>query len=44
VVIEQNDEWLFGRRDLSAHSMESLLEEEKERKTVDKEVPARTTA
>ncbi len=45
VVIEQNDEWLVGRRYLSAHSMESLLEEEeKERKTVDKEVTALTTA
>jgi putative transposase len=44
VVIEQNDEWLVGRRYLSAHSMESLLEEEKERKTVDEEVPALTTA
>ncbi len=45
VVIEQNDEWLVGRRYLSAHSMESLLEEEeKERTTVDKEVPALTTA
>ena len=44
VVIEQNDEWLVGRRYLSAHSMESLLEEEeKESKTVDKEVPALTT-
>jgi putative transposase len=45
VVIEQNDEWLVGRRYLSAHSMEPLLEEEEqERKTVDKEVPALTTA
>jgi putative transposase len=45
VVIEQNDEWLVGRRYLSAHSMEPLLEEEeKETKTVDKEVPALTTA
>ena len=30
VVIEQNDEWLVGRRYLSAHSMEALFEEEKE--------------
>jgi len=44
VVIEQNDEWLVGRRYLSAHSMEPLLEGEKERKTVDEEVPALTTA
>ncbi len=27
VVIEQNDEWLVGRRYFSAHSMEPLLEE-----------------
>ena len=43
VVIEQNDEWLVGRRYLSAHSMESLLDGE-ERKTVDEEVPALTRA
>jgi transposase-like protein len=29
VVIEQNDEWLVGRRYLSAHSLEALLEQEK---------------
>ena len=44
IVIEQNDGWLVGRRYLSAHSMESLLEEEKERRAVDKEAPALTTA
>ena len=43
VVIEQNDEWLVGRRCLSAHSMESLLEEEGQR-NADKEVPALSTA
>jgi putative transposase len=32
VVIEQNDEWLVGRRYLSAHSMEPLLAEEKREK------------
>jgi transposase-like protein len=42
VVIEQNDEWLVGRRYLSAHSMEPLLEQE--RKSVDEEVPALTAA
>jgi putative transposase len=43
VVIEQNDEWLAGRRYLSAHSMEPLLEE-RETTTIDEEVPALTTA
>jgi putative transposase len=28
VVIEQNDEWLVGRRYLSAHSMEAVLDQE----------------
>ena len=32
VVIEQNDEWLVGRRYLSAHSLETLLERDKEEK------------
>ncbi len=30
VVIEQNDEWLVGRRYLSAHSLEAVLDREKE--------------
>jgi putative transposase len=30
VVIEQNDEWLVGRRYLSAHSMEAILDLDKE--------------
>ena len=30
VVIEQNDEWLVGRRYLSAHSLETVLDREKE--------------
>jgi len=30
VVIEQNDEWLVGRRYLSAHSLETILDREKE--------------
>jgi putative transposase len=29
VVIEQNDEWLIGRRYLSAHSLEAVLDQEK---------------
>jgi putative transposase len=32
VVIEQNDEWLVGRRYLSAHSLEAVLDGEKEEK------------
>jgi hypothetical protein len=34
VVIEQNDEWLVGRRYVSAHSLDALLDREnKEGKT-----------
>jgi putative transposase len=33
VVIEQNDEWLVGKRYLSIHSLEELLNDEKEDKT-----------
>jgi transposase-like protein len=33
VVIEQNDEWLVGRRYLSAHSLDTVLDQEKEDKT-----------
>ena len=33
VVIEQNDEWLVGRRYLSAHSLEAVLDQEKEDKS-----------
>jgi hypothetical protein len=33
VVIEQNDEWLVGRRYLSLDSLASLLEERGERST-----------
>jgi len=32
VVIEQNDEWLVGRRYLSAHSLEAALDQEREDK------------
>jgi hypothetical protein len=28
-VIEQNDEWLVGRRYLSNHSLEAVLDQEK---------------
>ena len=44
VVIEQNDEWLVGRRYLSAHSMEQVLEENEDRETEDQEVLALTAA
>jgi hypothetical protein len=30
-VIEQNDEWLVGRRYLSAHSLDEVLDREKEK-------------
>jgi putative transposase len=33
VVIEQNDEWLVGHRYLSAHSLEAVLDQEKEDRT-----------
>jgi putative transposase len=33
VVIEQNDEWLVGRRYLSAHSLDTVLDQEKEDNT-----------
>ena len=33
VVIEQNDEWLVGRRYLSNHSLEAVLDREEKRKT-----------
>jgi len=32
-VIEQNDEWLVGRRYLSNHSLETVLDQEEENKT-----------
>jgi putative transposase len=44
VVIEQNDEWLVGRRYLSVHSMEQLLKDEKEDNPTDEEVLPLTTA
>jgi hypothetical protein len=33
VVIEQNDEWLVGKRYLSIHSLDALLNDQKEDKT-----------
>lgn len=38
VVIEQNDEWLVGRRYLSAHSLEAVLDREKENEKEQEEV------
>ena len=43
LVIEQNDEWLVGRRYLSLDSLAPLLEERRE-ENVDEEVPALTPA
>jgi putative transposase len=43
LVIEQNDEWLVGRRYLSLDSLAPLLEERRE-ENVDEEVPALTAA
>jgi hypothetical protein len=28
IVIEQNDEWLVGKRYLSAHSLDAILDQE----------------
>ncbi|MFL5889321.1 MAG: transposase, partial [Solirubrobacteraceae bacterium] len=39
LAIEQNDEWLVGRRYLSAGSMEPLLEERPHRHDTQEEVP-----
>jgi putative transposase len=43
LVIEQNDEWLVGRRYLSLESLAPLLEERREG-NIDEEVPALTAA
>ena len=43
VVIEQNDEWLVGRRYLSAHSLEAVLEQE-EKDEKDREEARELTA
>jgi hypothetical protein len=39
LAIEQNDEWLVGRRYLSAGSMEPLLEERLHQHDIEQEVP-----
>jgi putative transposase len=44
VVIEQNDEWLVGRRYLSAHSLEAVLDQEKKHNKDREETPELTTA
>jgi transposase-like protein len=44
VVIEQNDEWLVGRRYLSAHSLEAVLEREKDREEKEQEEVRELTA
>ena len=44
VVIEQNDEWLVGRRYLSAHSVEALFDREKDEKEQEEEVRELTAA
>jgi putative transposase len=43
VVIEQNDEWLVGRRYLSNHSLEAVLDPDKEAKDRE-ETPELTAA
>ena len=42
VIIEQNDEWLVGRRYLSLDSLASLLEERRDTKDHNEEAPALT--
>ena len=44
VVIEQNDEWLVGRRYLSNHSLETLLDQEKKEDKTKEEARELTTA
>src|SRR5919197_369566 len=44
VVIEQNDEWLVGHRYLSAHSLEAVLDQEKEQDTTTEETRELTAA
>ena len=44
VVIEQNDEWLVGRRYLSAHSLDTLLDQDKEEQTTTEKRPASSPA
>ena len=44
VVIEQNDEWLVGRRYLSAHSLETVLDQEEKADNDREEARELTTA
>jgi len=44
VVIEQNDEWLVGRRYLSAHSLEAVLDRDKEQRPEEQEEVRELTA
>ncbi len=44
VVIEQNDEWLVGRRYLSNHSLEAILDQEKNEHKHREETRELTTA
>lgn len=44
VVIEQNDEWLVGRRHLSLDSLTPLLQERYDKEEHTEEVPALTAA
>ena len=44
VVIEQNDEWLVGRRYLSNHSLEALLDQERKEDKDRKETHQLTAA
>jgi putative transposase len=44
IVIEQNDEWLVGRRYLSNHSLEAVLRQEQEEDIARKEVRELTPA
>src|SRR5437870_5825546 len=44
VVIEQNDEWLVGKRYLSNHSLEALLDQEEKDNQTREEAPALSAA
>ena len=44
VVIEQNDEWLVGHRYLSNHSLEAVLDQEKQNDQTPEEVHELTPA
>ena len=43
-MIEQNDEWLVGRRYLSNHSLEALLDQQREEDKDREETRELTTA